>query len=78
MNDNERDQIREEAKEILDRFVGALNKADLKKVGRPLLNEDGVRKEGEGSDSDPDFRKSMFENAPKKDGDFIIAEKKKW
>jgi Asp-tRNA(Asn)/Glu-tRNA(Gln) amidotransferase C subunit len=25
-----------------------------------------------------DFRERMFKNAPKKEGDFILAEKKKW
>lgn len=70
-------KIRNEAREILDKFSEELERVEFKekslkkKVG-------GFRTEGDGEDCDADFRKRMFENAPKTEGDFIIAEKKKW
>ncbi len=73
----DKEKIRKEAKTILDRFSKALEKVKVKK--KPLKAElGGFREEGEGKICDPNFRKSMFENAPKTEGDFIIAEKKKW
>ena len=38
----------------------------------------GFREEGEGKGEDKDFRKRMFDNAQKKNDNFIIAETKKW
>jgi len=35
-------------------------------------------KEGDGGECDDEFRKIMFENAPEKNNDFIIGEKKGW
>lgn len=61
----------------MDDFAKALEKVKVspkkekKKVG-------GFREEGEGLEAEPDFRKRFFANAPKTEGDFIIAEKKSW
>jgi Asp-tRNA(Asn)/Glu-tRNA(Gln) amidotransferase C subunit len=78
MDDLDKEKIREEAKRILDSFVGALDKADLPEGKKDLISDKGMRSEGSGEETSKEFRKSMFDNAPKKDGDFIIAEKKKW
>ena len=49
------------------------------KIPEPLIErEDFEREEHEGKKSDIDFRRRMFENAPKKNDDFIIGEKKGW
>jgi len=73
----DKEKIRKEAKKIIDNFAAALEKVKVKK--KPLNAElGGFREEGEGKICDAHFRKTMFDNAPEKDGDCIIAEKKKW
>lgn len=70
-------KIEKEARDILDKFGKSLEGIKLKnKQKKEGLS--GFRKEGSGKKADEDFRKRMFLNAPKKEGDFIIAEKKKW
>ena len=94
MNENKKEEIRKEAKRILDNFSKALEKVSVKK--KVLKKEvGGFRDEGNGKETDMDFRKRIFENfrikdsdsaresddsrhAPNKDGDYLIAEKKKW
>ena len=75
--EKQKEQIREQAKEILDSFARALEKVKVKeeKVKKAV---GGYRKEGAGQECDNDFRDRMFANAPEKEGDCIIAEKKKW
>ncbi len=77
ISEKDRKLIAEEAKEILNKFQIALNRVDFKQKNK---NEKvgGFREEVEGNVCDNNFREMMFENAPLKDGNFIIAEKKKW
>lgn len=78
MDEQKREEIRKGAKKILDDFASALEKVEFK---RKALKEGigGFRKEESGKDRhDADFRKRIFENAPSKDEDCIIAEKKEW
>ena len=81
LSDKEKAEIEKEARKLLRKFGDALDKAigdkEIEKEARVKENS-GFRKEGEGSEEDKDFGKRMFENAPKKDDDCIIAEKKKW
>lgn len=77
MNEKEMESVREEAKEILAKFSKELGKVKLTQRKR-VVNDSGYRKEGSGMNADEDFRKIMFENAPEKDGDYLIAEKKEW
>ena len=71
------EEIRAQAKKIIDDFVSALEKVKVKKK-KSDEGVGGFREEGNGTPTDSDFRKRMFENAPNKDDDYIIAEKKKW
>ena len=77
MNEAKREEIRGQAKKILANFAKSLErvkfreKAEKKEVG-------GFREEKEPSKQDADFRKRVFDNAPNKDEDCIIAEKAKW
>lgn len=77
ISEEKREEIRKDARRVLDKFSKELGKVKI-----PKDNEEeecrGFREEGEGVKGDEDFRKRMFENAPEKDGDFIVAEKKKW
>ena len=68
--------IRREAKAILDKFSKSLK--NVKADESHIVRDSDRRDEGEGVDGDSEFREVMFENAPHKKGDFMIAEKKKW
>ncbi|MEK6844598.1 MAG: hypothetical protein AABX83_04205 [Nanoarchaeota archaeon] len=77
ISEKEKEKIKLEAKKILDNFASSLEHV---KVQRESVKKyaGGYRKEKNGEKCDEDFRISMFENAPSKEGDCIIAEKKKW
>lgn len=77
MDEKRKEQIRKESKQILDNFSKALDKVSVK---RKVLKEEigGFREEAGGKDCDSGFRERMFENAPSKEGDCIVAEVKKW
>ena len=78
VSEKEREEIKKQAKDIMDKFSEKLSKID-KKIPEPLIErEEFERIEEEGKESNYDFRKRLFENAPKKNKDFILTEKKKW
>ena len=61
----------------MDSFSKRLSKID-RKMPEPLIErEEGERAERKRTDLEID-RKTMFENAPKKNKDFIISERKSW
>ncbi len=77
MNEAKREEIKKEAKQILDKFAKSLNKVKIKgKLEKEEVG--GFRQESEGKIADKDFRVIMFKNAPNKGNNSIIAEKKKW
>jgi len=76
MDEKETEQIKIETKKLLEKFSLALSK--IKSEESNVEREEDRRKEGEGKVGDENFRKIMFENAPAKSEDFILAEKKKW
>ncbi|MEK6888910.1 MAG: hypothetical protein AABW80_02265 [Nanoarchaeota archaeon] len=78
MDEAERDKIREEAQEILKKFSESLKSVKLKKKKKLKNQVSGFREEMNGTECDKDFRERMFANAPNKEGDKIIAEKKQW
>ena len=78
----DRDKINREAKELLDKFANALDKAGVKDEGVFVDRERFERVEGseqglEDSEND-DFKKRVLENAPESKDDFIIVEKGSW
>lgn len=77
MDNEKREDIKKEAKAILDKFSAALGRVKVKgkKTGK---GAGGYRNEEDGKAGDSDFRERMFENAPSKDRDCIVAEKKTW
>ena len=77
LNEKQRGEIKIQAKGILDNFAKALESVKVKKERVKKLHR-GYRKEGAGRACDKDFREGMFANAPEKEGDCIIVEKKKW
>ena len=78
VSEQEKEEIKEEAKRIMDSFSKKLEKVK-DKIPEPLIErEDFEREEGNGNEQNLDFRKRFFENAPNKNSDFILTEKKKW
>jgi hypothetical protein len=77
MDEKQAKKLEEETKKLLDKFskaLGSVKSSDESNVER----EFDRRKEKEGKSCDLNFRNIMLENAPQKDSDFIIAEKKTW
>ncbi len=72
----ERESIQIEAQAILKRFSDKLSNVDLGDIKTEAVGS-GMRRTGKNI-VDEDFRRRMFENAPNKKGDFILAEKKQW
>jgi Asp-tRNA(Asn)/Glu-tRNA(Gln) amidotransferase C subunit len=70
------EKIKQQAKQIIDNFVSALEKIETKE--EPVERVNDRRMENTPKETDKDFKKIMFENAPNKKGDCITAEKGKW
>jgi len=70
-------KIEKEAKGLLDKFARALEKVDTKEEEFFVEREEFERSEvnSEGCEG---FKESLLANAPKKDEDFVIAEKGEW
>jgi len=78
ISEKEKEGIKREAKAIMDKFSKRLENVK-DKISEPIIEKDNFqREEKEGKDSNSDFRERMFENAPEKNKDFILTEKKKW
>ena len=75
ISEKEKEEIKKQAKDILDNFSDKMSKIELGE-GR-VQRENQTRQETE-TKTDPDFRKRLFDNAPRKDGDWIKAEKGSW
>ncbi len=71
------EKIKSQAKAIMDEFVKALDKAG-EVSGEVGLEREQATREGKKSKPDKDFRERMLKNAPKKDSDYILAERKSW
>lgn len=78
VSEEEREEIKKEAKKILDDFSAKLEK--VSKVSESVIERgEGDREEMENGKSDESFsREIFFENAPNKNKDFVIGEKKGW
>jgi len=77
LSEKEREEIRKQVKTILDSFSTKLSKIEGK-TGESLIERKEFERK-EGFQRDNSFsREIMFKNAPEKNKDFIIAEKKKW
>ncbi|MEN7982308.1 MAG: hypothetical protein ABFQ65_02590 [Nanoarchaeota archaeon] len=77
VGEKEKQEIKKQAKKIIDDFSKKLEKISKKTSGYLIEREKNQREE-KTQNCGKDFRKIMFENAPNKNEDFIIAEKKRW
>ena len=71
------EEIKKQAKRIMDSFGNALDKAGVKEKTVFVEREKDRREEKE-EKNDSEFRKIMFENAPNSRDDFLIAERGEW
>ena len=80
LTEKDREEVKKEAKEILDKFAKAIEKVEKesKEAKKESGDESGMREEGSGSEPNSKFREIMFENAPKKTKEHILAEKGEW
>jgi len=71
------EEIKKEAKAILDKFAKELSK--IKNIPESFVERDECRREEkEGKKGDEDFRKTFFENAPSTKNNCVQAERGKW
>src|SRR4030043_1107005 len=75
VSEKEKDEIKKQAKSIMDSFSKKLSNIKEKIDELAIERENCEREEGNGKCLEID-KKIMFENAPNKNKDFIIAEKK--
>jgi Asp-tRNA(Asn)/Glu-tRNA(Gln) amidotransferase C subunit len=73
-----REQIRAQAKKIMDEFVSALEKAEEIKEEFGVHRKDVMREPSANKYKGSDFKERMLKNAPKVEDDQIVCEKKKW
>jgi len=78
ISDSKRKEIEKEAQDILKKFGESLKKIKMKSKEKKTFSNKGFREEKSTEKCDDDFRDIMFENAPSKNKDSIIAEKKQW
>ncbi len=72
----EKEEIRQKAKQLLTKFAAKLSKIKAKESHHE--NESGTRQEGSGWKTDEEFLSTTFANAPLTDKRFIVAEKGAW
>ena len=76
----DQEKIAQQAKKIMDEFMAALDKLEAKEesgISAGLEREDFVR-EGKQRKPSGEFKERVLKNAPRKKGDFLLAEKKHW
>lgn len=77
----DRKKVEEEARKILEKFAKALEKVEKEKVDENNIEFCNVREKFEREEKESekcDFKISLLENAPKKNKDFVLAEKGAW
>ena len=82
VSEEEKKEIKKEAKEIIDRFADALKKADREISETGLVRRKKETRNETAAKCDPEFRKIFLKNAPKTEkderGEWISAEKGAW
>ena len=76
LSEKDKEDIRKQVDGILQSFSKKLSSIK-EKVGESFIERDGFERQ-EGQKQLELSRKIMFENAPEKNNDFIIGEKKEW
>lgn len=71
------EKIRRQAKAIMDEFIKALDRAG-KLEGKAWIERDENTRQGKKTKADNSFRERMLKNAPRKDGNYVLTERKSW
>ncbi len=69
--------VREEAKQIMDKFMNLMKDIDVEE-DFVLKRENCTRVESQGLEADPDFVRRFLKNAPKTSGNAVLANKGAW
>ncbi len=72
------EQVEKEAKAIMDSFLKALEKIEVPEDQFAFVERDQFVRDQKLVMGDDEFRKLMFENAPKKREGYILTEKGAW
>ena len=79
ISEKEKEDIRKEARGILDKFRKALDKAQVKDIKRKKgINGYRDEKEDDSDETNRDFKEWLLKNAPARNDDFLIAERADW
>ena len=78
LTEKEKEEIKKESGKIINSFGKKLS--ELKKLPEEsfIERENSLRDENLGNEGNLDFKKKILNNAPEKNKDFIIVEKKGW
>ncbi len=76
VSEDEREQIKLDSKKLLNEFAIKLSK--IKAPEGHFENGSGVREEGDGWETDTEFRSITLSNAPFIEEDSIVAERGGW
>lgn len=76
VTEEEKEQIRQDSKNLMNEFASKLEKISTKETH--FENESGFREEGDPWQTPEDFKDLTFLNAPFVEDDFIVAEKGAW
>jgi len=76
VTEKEKEQIQKDSKNLLNEFASKLSKIKAKEGH--FQNESGTREEGDGWETDEEFKSTMLSNAPFVEDNFIIAERGGW
>lgn len=77
LSEKEREEIRKQVNTILNSFSAKLSEIKGEIKEQSIDRKEFERKEGQEQDNSFS-REMMFKNAPEKNKDFIIGERKKW
>jgi hypothetical protein len=72
----EKQQIQQDSKKLLNKFASKLSK--IKASESHFENKSGTQEEGNGWETDPEFKSTMLANAPFTEDNSIVAEKGSW
>jgi len=76
VTEEEKAEIKKEAKHLLNKFASKLSK--IKAPEKHFENQSGTREEGDGWQTDEEFKSTTLSNAPFVEDNTIIAEKGAW
>ncbi len=79
VSEKEKEEIRKESKNLLNEFASELSKIKTSTlIKEQEENVSGTREEGDGWNTDSEFRSITLSNAPFVEDDSIVAEKGGW